>query len=368
LTLFRRRRSFISTSIEMDKRTIVEMEEALRIAVALADRSRLLILSRLTGGPACVEELAADLGLAASTVSFHVKKLRLAGLVTLRKDQYYSMCLLAPELRTLTVRDLVTFPDPQAGGWTERNEGERAERERTKVLTTFFADGLLTKMPVQKRKRDIVLEQFAARFAPETRYEERDVDDLISTWYADYCLVRRLLVDEGYLQRQAGVYERTARPAYLDVRFAAPETAAPPTATTLLAADAQEERIPMEDTNVRRAVLRRSYAERTKQAGVFRVLNTANGRVLLGSALDLHAPLNRVKFELDNSLCWNRELSRDLETYGRGSFAIEVLETVEPREDPDFDPERELETLEQKHLATLDWTTAYNKDGRIRYP
>jgi DNA-binding transcriptional ArsR family regulator len=133
----------------MDKRTIVEMEEALRIAVALADRSRLLILSRLTGGPACVEELAADLGLAASTVSFHVKKLRLAGLVTLRKDQYYSMCLLAPELRTLTVRDLVTFPDPQAGGWTERNEGERAERERTKVLTTFFADGLLTKMPVQ---------------------------------------------------------------------------------------------------------------------------------------------------------------------------------------------------------------------------
>ena len=124
----------------------------------------------------------------------------------------------------------------------------------------------------------------------------------------------------------------------------------------------------MEDTSARRATLRRSYAERAKQAGVFRVVNTANGRVMLGSALDLHAPLNRVKFELDNGLCWNRELARDLETYGRDSFAIEVLETVEPREDPDSDPREELEALEQKHLSTLDWTTAYNKDGRIRYP
>ena len=96
--------------------------------------------------------------------------------------------------------------------------------------------------------------------------------------------------------------------------------------------------------------------------------NTGNGRVMLGSALDLHAPLNRVKFELDMGMCWNPELKADLETYGRDSFVIEVLEKVESRDDPDFDPERELEILEQRHLAALDRTTAYNKDDRIRYP
>jgi DNA-binding transcriptional ArsR family regulator len=352
----------------------VELEDALRIATALADRSRLLILSRLTTGPACVEELAADLRLAASTVSFHVKKLRLAGLVTARKNQYYSMYVLAPELQTLTVRDLLSLSDPQADGRARPSGKEQAESHRAKVLDTFFAGDLLTRMPVQKRKRDIVLEQFAAKFAPEVRYDERDVDELVSTWYADYCLVRRLLVDEGYFYRRAGVYERTAKPACLDLRFAAPNTAAPdrtagpPTVTAPSPTENSGERRNMEDTNVRRAALRRSYAERAKQAGVFRVLNTANGWVMLGSALDLHAPLNRVKFELDNSLCWNRELSRDLEAYGRDSFAIEVLETVEPREDPDFDPKRELEALEQKYLSTLDWTTAYNRDGRIRYP
>jgi len=127
---------------------------------------------------------------------------------------------------------------------------------------------------------------------------------------------------------------------------------------------------PKTDTDSRawRTDVRRAYRERAKQAGVFRVLNTANGRALLGSGLDLHAPLNRVAFELDRSMCWNADLKRDLAEYGRDSFVIEVLETVEPRDDPDFDPKQELERLEQKYLAILDWSTAYNKDDRIRYP
>lgn len=118
----------------------------------------------------------------------------------------------------------------------------------------------------------------------------------------------------------------------------------------------------------RRVLLRREYEERPKQAGVFRILNTVNGRVWLGSALDLRAPLNRVAFELDMAMCPNADLKRDLERYGRDSFAIETLETVQIRDEPGFDPKRELEILEQKHLAQLDWATAYNKDTHIRYP
>ena len=127
---------------------------------------------------------------------------------------------------------------------------------------------------------------------------------------------------------------------------------------------------PQTDTHSQawRTAARRAYKERAKQAGVFRVLNTANGRVLLGSGLDLHAPLNRVRFELDMGVCWNADLKRDLAQHGRASFVIEVLETVEPRDDPGFDPKQELERLEQKYLAILDWSTAYNRDERIRYP
>jgi hypothetical protein len=127
---------------------------------------------------------------------------------------------------------------------------------------------------------------------------------------------------------------------------------------------------PRNDTESRawRAEARRDYKNRAKQAGAFRVVNKANGRVLLGSGLDLHAPLNRVAFELDMGVCRNVELRRDLAKHGRESFVVEVLETIEPRDDPDFDPARALEALERRHLALLDWPTAYNKDDRIRYP
>lgn len=125
---------------------------------------------------------------------------------------------------------------------------------------------------------------------------------------------------------------------------------------------------PEEATTSRRAELRLSYKERTKQAGVFRVRNTNNGRILLGSGLDLHGPLNRVAFELDNKNCRHPELVRDLHAFDRSDFVIEVLETVEPTDDPDFDPKKELEILEGKYLASLDRATAYNRDDRIRYP
>ena len=118
----------------------------------------------------------------------------------------------------------------------------------------------------------------------------------------------------------------------------------------------------------RRAELRQAYSERAKRAGIFRIRNTANGRVLLGSALDLRGPLNRVAFELDIRSTRHPELKRDLEKYPRDSFVIEVIEEVETRDDPDFDPKNELETLERKHLAALDRTAAYNRDDKIRYP
>lgn len=120
--------------------------------------------------------------------------------------------------------------------------------------------------------------------------------------------------------------------------------------------------------HARRAELRQTYAERVKRAGIFRVRNTANGRVLLGSALDLRGPLNRVAFELDMRSTRHPELKRDLEKYPRDTFVIEVMEEVEPRDDPDFDPENELGLLERKHLAALDRQTAYNRDDKIRYP
>ena len=67
----------------MNRSTILERstDTALRFG-ALADPARLAILDRLRGGTRCVCELREDLGLASNLLSYHLRILRRAGLVS----------------------------------------------------------------------------------------------------------------------------------------------------------------------------------------------------------------------------------------------------------------------------------------------
>ena len=66
-------------------------EGALRLFKCLSDASRLRILQALSEGDMYTELLAERLGITPSTVSFHMKKLEEAGLVSSRKEQYYTV-------------------------------------------------------------------------------------------------------------------------------------------------------------------------------------------------------------------------------------------------------------------------------------
>ena len=62
--------------------------EAIMLFKCLSDKSRLHLLKALAMEDMYVERLAERLDLSASTVSFHLKKLTEAGLVTSYKTQY----------------------------------------------------------------------------------------------------------------------------------------------------------------------------------------------------------------------------------------------------------------------------------------
>jgi ArsR family transcriptional regulator len=64
---------------------------------ALSDETRLKILERLAGGERCVCELVAVLGAAQSRLSFHLKILKHAGLVTDRPEGRWVYYSLNPE-------------------------------------------------------------------------------------------------------------------------------------------------------------------------------------------------------------------------------------------------------------------------------
>lgn len=324
----------------------MELDRSLATVKALGDRSRLLILNALLSGPQCVEELSTTLGLGASTISFHLHKLVQGGLVATRKDQYYSVYSLRPEIFTMSLRDMIAFDNPH-----QSQQSIRLVQDRQKIIDTFFSGGRLVKMPAQKRKRAIVLEYIARLFVPGKEYGEHEVTSIIEPVFPDYCVVRRLLIDDGYMVRSDGRYRLTGGPV--------------PSFPERSDVDTYDGEATVNDE---RRQGRQEYKLREKDAGIFRITNTATGKVLLGSSLDLHGPLNSQEFQLKYRVHKNQALQDDFDRYGRDTFAFEIVELVKPSDDPGFSIEGELERLERVYAERLDRGNTYNLRDRIRYP
>ncbi len=89
----------------------------------------------------------------------------------------------------------------------------------------------------------------------------------------------------------------------------------------------------------------RAYGEGARPMGIFRVRNAARGASLVGPSKDLPAMLNRQRAQLRGHAHVNRELQRDWDELGAEAFAFEVLDTLEPRDTPGYDPAEELRAL-----------------------
>lgn len=91
------------------------LEIAAGILTLLADRTRLALLERLGEGEADVTTLTEACGAARTSVSQHLSKLRLAGLVTTRKDgRHVVYALRHGHLRRL-VQEALSVADHQIG-------------------------------------------------------------------------------------------------------------------------------------------------------------------------------------------------------------------------------------------------------------
>ena len=114
--------------------------------------------------------------------------------------------------------------------------------------------------------------------------------------------------------------------------------------------------------------IHREYKERLKPSGVFQIKNLVNGKVLLGSSLNLEGPLNKHRFMLRINSHPNLELQRDWNELGPDQFSLEVLETVQIRDHPNFNLKDELTLLEEIWLEKLQpfGERGYNIDTKIR--
>ena len=122
------------------------------------------------------------------------------------------------------------------------------------------------------------------------------------------------------------------------------------------------------DIRQSRKEIHRAYKERVKPAGIYQVKNIVNGKVLLGSSLNLEGPLNSHKFMLKIGRHRNEALQKEWNEYGQDKFVFEILEIVKVKDDLNFNLSDELTLLEQIWLEKLQpfGERGYNIDTHIR--
>ncbi|MGA2503617.1 MAG: metalloregulator ArsR/SmtB family transcription factor [Anaerolineales bacterium] len=166
---------------------------------ALADANRLKIVGLLAQRPYSGEELAALLGLKASTVSHHLSRLSQVGLVSARAEGYYNVYRLEESALQKTRllfshTNLVSVAD-----------GVDVDGYDRKVIADFTRpDGSLKEIPAQRKKLDAVLRYVVRDFKPGNRYTEKQVNKILSRFHDDTASLRRELVGAKLMEREGG--------------------------------------------------------------------------------------------------------------------------------------------------------------------
>ncbi len=180
------------------------IEELVEFFKALADANRLKIVGLLANQPQTVEQLAAILGLSASTISHHLAKLAESGLVSANAEGYYSVYhlnqkILEEKSRRLLARDALPglVADVDAGAF-----------DRKVIHDYRLPDGSFKTLPAQRKKLEAILRFIVQSFTPDQRYPEKQVNEILTPFYADTATLRRELIGNRLMQREHGEYWR----------------------------------------------------------------------------------------------------------------------------------------------------------------
>ncbi|MED0675927.1 DUF2087 domain-containing protein [Aneurinibacillus thermoaerophilus] len=202
------------------------------------------------------------------------------------------------------------------------------EQEREKILKKYFpegTDGPLDTFPKKEKNKLVVLYEIAKRFDSERTYNEKEINQILKEVYHDYVMVRRYLIDYGFLDRKSDGSQYW------------------------LKSDSKRKE---EEHMERKKELKRLYKEWKPQAGVYQIKNTKNQKIFIDSTMNLKT-INGKKFALNLGGHVNKSLQEDWNRFGEEAFVFEVLETLKVKENGYFNAKDALKKLKQKWLDTL---------------
>ena len=173
--------------------------DAAAIAGLLADDGRRRVVAALVLGSVTIDDVRLATGLTSREVAEALARLVAGELVVRGTDGEH--VLLGEAFRLAAIASAPERPSPDPTG--------DAPEDEARVLRTYFRGGRLVQIPPQRSKKRIVLDRLALEFDIGMRYSERQVNGILRRFHPDVAALRRYLVDEGFLDREAGEYWRS---------------------------------------------------------------------------------------------------------------------------------------------------------------
>lgn len=243
----------------------------------LTDKQRALIALWHDGVPD--QELAQQTGVSVSTLRNQRFALR-------QRERESRLFLMALHLSGLSAR--MQAPKPS------KDDPSR-----------YFKDGRLTQIPKGDKPRVAVMLHIANQFAPNVRYTDAQVREMLAPIHEDYALIRRYLVDNGLLHRTPD-----GRTYWRD----APEQ--------------EEAAMPFD-----RRAAKLAYKQTVTPMGVYLIRDTHTNRILLGKSTNVPSVKNHFHFIMR----WGNDpigpfgdaqLRADYQDHP-DAFTFEIVETVD---------------------------------------
>ncbi len=151
--------------------------EPAKLAGLLADEARLKVAAAVVLGANNLEKIRDITGLAEAAMTKALTRLQASGLVEYEPESGYR------------VRAQVF--------------GESARRGRKKEEGDSLAQTIrFDRLPKSRDERLAVLAKLANLFEPGHRYPEKEVNEKLKEFNPDYAILRRSLIDEGFLKRE----------------------------------------------------------------------------------------------------------------------------------------------------------------------
>lgn len=190
----------------MSEDTTDAMPSLVRLFKGLADPTRLRMIAAMVDRARCGQDLAAEVGVSPATVSHHLRVLSEAGLLRETRQPPYTFYQLDLEHLQDAVKAVSSVKRVR-----ELGTSAAVDDDTRAVLRAFFDGPRLLALPVQRKKKDLVLEELLRRLPRRREYPEPELNRFIEAVHHDYCTIRREWVMGRYMERDAGVYRLAER-------------------------------------------------------------------------------------------------------------------------------------------------------------